>query len=66
MIYFNYRKEIEKMKILRTLGIIVYIGLLLLGAWGIVSYIDIVLDNLSANPQHFDWNLFVLFNDGAR
>lgn len=54
------------MKVLRVLGIIVYIGLMVLGAWSIISYIDIVWDNLSANPQHFDWNLFVLLTEGAR
>lgn len=33
----------------------------LFGAWAISSYIDIVADNHSPNPQHSDYNMFVMF-----
>lgn len=30
------------------------------GAWVIGSYIDIIADNHSPNPQHSEYNLFVM------
>ena len=55
-----------KMKILHTLGIIGYIAMMLIGAWSVISYIDIIWDNFLPNPHHFSWNLFVLLTENAR
>lgn len=48
------------MRVWRVLAAMLYIALLILGAWAIVSYIDIIWDNYLPNPTHFKWNLFVL------
>lgn len=32
----------------------------LLVLWAIVSWFDIIADNIAPNPQHWDFNLFLL------
>jgi len=39
---------------------IVLVAITLYAAWFAASWIDIVADNDSANPQHSEYNLFVL------
>lgn len=29
-------------------------------AWFLISWIDIAVDNVSSNPEHYDWNLFIV------
>ena len=31
--------------------------------WGFVSWCDIIADNTEPNPQHYDWNLFVMMTE---
>lgn len=46
-------------KVLCTIGILFLL-------WFIASWVDIVADNTAPNPQHGDWNLFViLFQEEA-
>lgn len=30
-------------------------------AWGILSWVDVISDNNTPNPQHSDLNMFVVF-----
>lgn len=39
-----------------TLAIIFWI-------WFFVSWTDIAADNFTPNPQHYDWNLFVIMTN---
>lgn len=34
--------------------------------WAFFSWVDVVSDNCSPNPQHSDLNLFVLMTEGAK
>ena len=38
----------------------------LLLLWFFISWVDIAADNCSPNPQHYDWNLFVLMTESAK
>ena len=44
---------------MKTLGNILFIVLMVLTAWLMVSYMDIVLHNLDNPPTYKDWNLIV-------
>lgn len=54
------------MKVWKILWITFYIALIVIAGWAVVSYIDIIWDNLSPNPTHFKWNLFTLIAENAR
>lgn len=45
-------------KFFNTLSSIIIIALL---AWIFISYIDVVIDNISMNPHHGAWNFFTVF-----
>ena len=38
----------------------------LLLLWFFISWVDIAADNCSPNPQHYDWNLFVLMTESTK
>ena len=45
-----------------VLNIFVWISIILLG-WVFISWIDIAADNMKPNPEHADWNVFVILSD---
>lgn len=47
-----------------ALAIITVINILL-ASWVTLSWIDVASDNLSANPQHHEYNFFVMLADQA-
>lgn len=47
-------------RLFKVFGGIFVIASILFISWMFVSWVDIIVDNTSLNPQHFDWNLLVL------
>lgn len=45
---------------MKCLKVVFYALLIILFAWALLSWIDIIADNCSANPIHSAYNLFVL------
>ena len=50
-------------KLFKVFWVICYILMVAIAGWVCISYIDIIWDNYLPNPQHFDWNFFVLLTD---
>lgn len=46
--------------ILKVLGLLFYAFILAVGAWMLISWIDIIADNCRPNPSHYDWNFFIV------
>jgi hypothetical protein len=53
-------------KIYRRAIIVYFILNIMFGAWAIGSYIDIVVDNHTPNPQHSEYNLFVMMTEANK
>lgn len=62
MLYFRYRKEVKKMKILNK---IIYIVSILFLLWIILSYFDVILHNLDEEPIYKFWNFFQLLVENS-
>ena len=45
---------------MKVLKVLYYAVLFLLIVWFAASYIDIVADNISFNPVHHPWNMFLV------
>ena len=52
----SQRKDTKTMKILKAINAII----IALAIWAGASYLDIIADNNTSEPQHADWNLFVI------
>lgn len=52
------RKTIDN--ILSAIEVSYYAFNIILLAWILISYIDIIWDNAFPNPQHFSWNFFIV------
>ena len=51
------------MKLFKSL---ISLAMILFVLWGAISYVDIVADNMKPNPEHYDWNMFVLFTESDK
>ena len=45
---------------LKVIGKIIYVAIILIGIWMILSFFDIIADNNSHNPQHSPYNFFTM------
>ena len=55
------RKTTRRFRWDRLLGCVLTLLLFFGTVWLIASYLDIVANNLNADPEYKNWNLFLLF-----
>ena len=52
------RKEVKIMSVKKILGMLFTILMIMVIMWFVLSYLDVVLNNLDEHPQYQDWNIF--------
>ena len=51
-------REVNKMSVKKILGMLFTILMIMVIMWFVLSYLDVVLNNLDEHPQYQGWNIF--------
>ena len=57
------RKEVKVMSVKKILGMLFTILMIMAIMWFVLSYLDVVLNNLDEHPQYQGWNIFKIMVD---
>ena len=57
------RKEVKIMSVKKILGMLFTILMIMAIMWFVLSYLDVVLNNLDEHPQYQGWNIFKIMVD---
>ena len=57
------RKEVKTMSVKKILGMLFTILTIMAIMWFVLSYLDVVLNNLDEHPQYQGWNIFKIMVD---
>lgn len=57
------RKEVKIMNVKKILGMLFTILMIMAIMWFVLSYLDVVLNNLDEHPQYQGWNIFKIMVD---
>ena len=51
------------MKTRRIVEMLIIVFMIIVAMWFIISYLDVICNNLTEHPQYWDWNIFKIMVD---